>query len=136
MAKLSKKMHGMSWTRNLNVQVRNIVNNYSLGRLFPFNNSIIKNTSRYLQSFTLLWWIQIFNSRLCAYFWNRFYFDIRLFINPNMPGGIKLTPCGFWKNVSSIERVEPCFFVTFNIILKEYSDETLSIFWKSPCRKN
>ena len=27
-------------------------------------------------------------------------------------------PCGFLKNVSSIEMVEPWFFVTFNIILK------------------
>ena len=47
-------------------------------------------------------------------------------INPNVPrgggeggGGVKLTPpCGFLKIVSSIERVEPWFFVTFNIILK------------------
>ena len=35
-------------------------------------------------------------------------------------GGINLTPpppCGFSKNVSSIERVKAWFFVTFNIIL-------------------
>ena len=32
-------------------------------------------------------------------------------------------PCGFLKNVSSIERVEPWFFVTFNIILKHIFPE-------------
>ena len=26
-------------------------------------------------------------------------------------------PCGFSKNVSSKEKVKPCFFVTFNIII-------------------
>ena len=31
--------------------------------------------------------------------------------------------CGFFKNVSSIERVEPWFFVTFNIILKDIFPE-------------
>ena len=35
-------------------------------------------------------------------------------------GGVKLTPspCGFSKNVSFKEKVEPWFFVTFNIILR------------------
>ena len=33
--------------------------------------------------------------------------------------------CGFFKNVSSIERVEPWFFVTFNIILKYIFPENL-----------
>ena len=32
--------------------------------------------------------------------------------------------CGFFKNVSSIERVEPWFFVTFNIILKHIFPES------------
>ena len=39
-------------------------------------------------------------------------------------GGVKLTPLppfGFLKNVFSIERVEPCFLVTFNIILKLFT---------------
>ena len=53
--------------------------------------------------------------------------------NPNLPGewgvgwgwGIKLTPppCGFLKNVSSIERVEPWLFETFNIVLKHIFPE-------------
>ena len=39
--------------------------------------------------------------------------------NPCLPGWFKLTsPFGFLKNVSSTERVEPCFFVAFHIILK------------------
>ena len=51
-------------------------------------------------------------------------YHVNLNLNPNLPGGVKLTPplhplsCGFLKNVSSIERMEPWFFVTFNIILK------------------
>ena len=47
-----------------------------------------------------------------------------------MPEGVKLTltpppppACGFSKNVSSIERVEPWFFVTFNIVLKHIFPE-------------
>ena len=51
----------------------------------------------------------------------------KLVLNPNMSGeerGVKLTPpCGFLKNVSSIERLEPWFFVTFNIILKDIFPE-------------
>ena len=31
--------------------------------------------------------------------------------------------CGFLINVSSIERLEPCFFVTFNTMLKHISPE-------------
>ena len=38
-------------------------------------------------------------------------------------GGQIDPPCGFLKNVSSIERVEPWFFVTFNIILKHIFPE-------------
>ena len=39
--------------------------------------------------------------------------------NPCLPGWFKLTsPFGFLKNISSTERVEPCFFVAFHIILK------------------
>ena len=36
---------------------------------------------------------------------------------------IDLPPCGFLKNAFSIERVEPWFFVTFNIILKHIFPE-------------
>ena len=32
-------------------------------------------------------------------------------------------PCGFLKNVSSVERVEPWFLVTFDIILKHIFPE-------------
>ena len=32
-------------------------------------------------------------------------------------GGQFNSPCGFSKNVFSKERVKPCFFVTFNIII-------------------
>ena len=49
------------------------------------------------------------------------------FFNPHMPGGergVKLVPpCGYLKNVSFIERVEPWFFATFNIILKHIFPE-------------
>ena len=38
-------------------------------------------------------------------------------------GGQIDPPCGFLKNVFSIESVEPWFFVTFNIILKHISPE-------------
>ena len=34
-----------------------------------------------------------------------------------------LLPCGFSKNVSSKERVKPCFFVTFNIIIRHIFPE-------------
>ena len=40
-------------------------------------------------------------------------------------GQIDPPPCGFLKNVSSIERVESCFFVTFNIVLKHIFPENL-----------
>ena len=40
--------------------------------------------------------------------------------------GIKLThPCGFSKSVFSRERVKPCFFVTFNIIISHIFPENL-----------
>ena len=55
---------------------------------------------------------------------------VKVELNPNMPGGGQFnpptptpTPVVFLKNVSSIERVEPCFFVTFNIILKHVFPE-------------
>ena len=38
-------------------------------------------------------------------------------------GGQLNRPCGFLKNVSSIEIVEPWLFVTFNIILKHIFPE-------------
>ena len=38
-------------------------------------------------------------------------------------GGQFNPPCGFSKNVSSKERVNPWFFVTFNIILKHIFPE-------------
>ena len=34
-------------------------------------------------------------------------------------------PCGFFKNLSSDERVKPCFFVTFNIIISHIFPENL-----------
>ena len=34
-------------------------------------------------------------------------------------------PCGFLKNLSSTGRLEPWFFVTFNIILKHIFHENL-----------
>ena len=47
--------------------------------------------------------------------------------NPNLPGEGQIDPppptCGFLKNVSSIERVEQWFFVTFNIIFKHMFPE-------------
>ena len=45
--------------------------------------------------------------------------------NPEMSGRVKLTHplCGFFKNASSIERVEPCPFVTFNITSKHIFPE-------------
>ena len=47
--------------------------------------------------------------------------------NPHMPWGkgdqIDPRSCVFLKNVSSIEKVEPWFFVTFNIILKHMFPE-------------
>ena len=46
---------------------------------------------------------------------------ISFYFNSNLPGD--WPPCGFLKNVSSIERVEPWFFVTFNIILKHIFPE-------------
>ena len=52
-------------------------------------------------------------------------------LNPNLAGKwegggqIDPPPCGFLKNVSSIERVESCFFVTFNIVLKHIFPENL-----------
>ena len=38
-------------------------------------------------------------------------------------GGVNLTPCGFFKTVSSTERVKPWFFVTFNIIISHILPE-------------
>ena len=40
-------------------------------------------------------------------------------------GGVQIDPppCGFSKNVSSKERVKPCFFLTFNIILRHIFPE-------------
>ena len=40
-------------------------------------------------------------------------------------GGSNWLPCGFFKNISSVERVESSFFVTFNIILKHIFPENL-----------
>ena len=46
------------------------------------------------------------------------------FFNPNIWWGGQIDlPCGFLKNVSSVQRVEPRFFVTFNIILKHIFPE-------------
>ena len=41
--------------------------------------------------------------------------------NPKTAGGKgdQIDPSGFSKNVSSKERVKPCFFITFNIILRQ-----------------
>ena len=45
-------------------------------------------------------------------------------------GGGQFGPpsCGFLKSVSSGERVRPCFFVTFNIILSRTFPDDVSIF--------
>ena len=51
-------------------------------------------------------------------------------LNPKVPGGnggggsnLPAPSCGFSKNVSSKDRVEPWLFVTFNIILKHIFPE-------------
>ena len=45
---------------------------------------------------------------------------------------IEIDPlCGFSENVSSKERVKPCFFVTFGIISKHIFTENFIDFLKS-----
>ena len=37
------------------------------------------------------------------------------------------SPCGFFKNLFSIENVNPCFFVTFNIIISHILENFIEI---------
>ena len=50
---------------------------------------------------------------------------VRSYLNPKTSWGsrFELPPCGVLKNVSSKERMEPWFFVTFHIILRHIPPE-------------
>ena len=69
-----------------------------------------------------IWWYYYSGKKIPDVLFNKF--DPKTAVNDPKAGPIWPSPsCGFWKSVSSKERVKPWFFVTFNIIIRQIFPE-------------
>ena len=91
--------------------------NSTFDKLLFLHNTIILN-----RSYSILIWLDLTVPYSYKVTWMVFILKLLelltlIWLGLNLPLPLP-PPCGFLKNVSSKERVEPWFFVTFNIILK------------------